>query len=416
MAGSINIWGCGYIGTLSSLYFSSLGNAVTGIDTAKSKIDSLKNRKSHFYEPGLNTLFQNIPNDNLDFKLNSEIDHNDPKDFDFICVSTPNKENGELDLEQIFRVIEEIHNDNHPHNIVIRSTIPIDSIIQLENVVSKYNKSSTLSFMPEFMREGNAIDDTFNNNLIIIGCDKNLTNNFQNIFNGKENRKINYVSKEAAASIKLVNNSWHALKIAYANEIGRIFSNYGVPVEELTQLFLSDEKLNLGKAYLKPGFAFGGSCLPKDTKGLVHLASKVTNSFPLIGHIIESNNEHIVAYKEWLIKELSQNKDLFIYGITFKKETDDLRNSSIIELIKHLSLHSDLNIWLEDPIIFNKTLFGENKRILEDLFIETTAKKLDPEVLKLPNLTVLNVYEYSLQDYTILPTHKVLTLKEFYGI
>lgn len=416
MAASINIWGCGYIGTLSSLYFSSLGNAVTGIDTAKSKIDSLKNRKSHFYEPGLDTLFQNIPNDNLDFKLNSEIDQNDPKDFDFICVSTPNKENGELDLEQIFRVIQEIHNDNHTHNIVIRSTIPIDSIIQLENLVSKCNKSSTLSFMPEFMREGNAIEDTFKNNLIIVGCDKNLRNSFQNIFNGKENREISYVSKEAAASIKLVNNSWHALKIAFANEIGRLFSNYGVPVEELTQLFLSDEKLNLGKAYLNPGFAFGGSCLPKDTKGLVYLASRVTNSFPVIEHIIESNNEHIVAYKEWLINKLSQNKDLFIYGITFKKDTDDLRNSSIIELIKHLTRHSDLNIWLEDPIVFNKTLFGENKRILEDLFKETTAKKLDPEVLKLPNLTVLNVYEYSLQEYEILPSHTVLTLNEFYGI
>jgi GDP-mannose 6-dehydrogenase len=369
----IRIWGCGYIGTISSIYFSKLGNHVEGIDVSQKKISLLNSGQCHFYEKGVNDLLlEGLSRGNLKFSFSSLL-LTDDVNFDFICVATPNSEDGLLNLSVLKKLIEDIHNDNKSHNIVVRSTITINDIDLLDKIVSNLNKTSTISYLPEFMREGNAIQDTFIHNQLVIGCDLKLQNQFKELFS-TETRTLNFVSKKVAGSIKLVNNTWHALKVSFVNEIATIYKQFGIKNDELFNLFINDTSLNLSKAYLRPGFAFGGSCLPKDTLALVTLSKNIERNCPIVSSILTSNSNHIFAICEWIHSNVKFSNGVVIKGLAFKPGTDDLRNSPTIELIYLLiakSYHkSNFRIIILDNYINYNLIMGESKIIYDNLLNE----------------------------------------------
>lgn len=331
--------GLGYVGLVSSICLAAKKHKIFGYDKDFSKIEFLKSKELYINEKNLNELF--IENFNR-FQFSNALDDNlYDSDLVFVCVDTPYDSKNVLNLSNLYNAIEEIADNKKNKSaltILIRSTIPPGTI---EHFNVKY-KEKNLMFIsnPEFLREGNAVEDFYEGDVTVIGGDNKLGIELcKKLYNGFRSKKIITSSKNAEL-IKFVNNSFHALKITFANEIGQICSSLNVDSNELMDIFKSDKQLNISEKYLSPGFAYGGSCLPKDTNGLKNLAQSLSLKVPLIESIEKSNNELITKAGD-IINSLNP-RNILIIGISFKKGTDDLRGSPMIELanvINHNKFH-----------------------------------------------------------------------------
>lgn len=399
---NINIWGCGYIGTLSSVYLASLGHNVIGIDVDADKIDSLTKGEAPFSEKDVNELLvKYISSGKLKFRQRG-FEH---ADMDVICVATPNSSSGELSMRFINTVAREIHINNTNAHIVIRSTIPVgyDQILR-----DKYSDDNLrVSLFPEFLREGNAVEDTFFHNQLIIGCARENQSQFELLLN-KDERDVLYVSNGVAGSIKMVNNSWHATKIAFVNEVARLFSNYNVDYNELLKVFRHDHMLNLGDAYLRPGFAYGGSCLPKDSRGMSALAMNKDVKIPMVDQVNSSNKEHLMHIRDNILRRHHPNIGIILSGMSFKKGTNDLRNSPSIELLEMLQDKVSVPIVLRDDSLRQNALFGENLRIFNNHLRHYTWFDSDTTY---NNHLVVNIHEYRF-DSNKLPNCVIVNIDD----
>ena len=336
--------GTGYVGLVSGTCFADLGNKVCCVDKDKIKINKLKNAISPIYEPGLDHLIRN------NFKAKRLHFTNDlekaikESQIIFICVGTPTKQGSNLvDLSQVYSVVKSISKYIKSYKIIVnKSTVPVTTGDQIEKIIGKKIKKSLFDVIsnPEFLREGEAIRDFKYPDRIVIGSNnKKVFKKMQLLYEPliKKGAKFFCTSRKGAELIKYASNAFLATKITFINEIANLCESAGINVEDVSVGMGSDARI--GSRFLRAGPAYGGSCFPKDTKGLVSIADKFKTNLSIVKSVIKSNQKR----KTLLTKRVSQilnskikNKKITVLGVTFKANTDDMRESSSLILIPYV--------------------------------------------------------------------------------
>ncbi len=353
--------GTGYVGLVSGACFSDLGNDVICVDKNENKINKLKDREIPFYEPGLEELvFKNYKNKRLNFSTNLK---NSVKKSDivFICVGTPTKKGGSAaDLSQIYEVVKVISSSiNNFKIIVTKSTVPVTTGDEIEKILSNKNNKSRFSVVsnPEFLREGEAIRDFIYPDRIVLGSnDKKSNRILKNLYLPLISKGANYIntSRRAAELIKYSSNAFLATKITFINEIANLCEKIGINVEDISIGMGLDKRI--GSRFLRVGPSYGGSCFPKDAKAIISTAVKFKTNLSVIKSVIRSNEDrskHILSRIFQILKNKVKNKKICFLGVTFKANTDDMRDTACLSMIPALSKKGAI-IKYFDPTGFKK--------------------------------------------------------------
>lgn len=386
----IAIFGLGYVGCVSVACLADFGHEVTGTDINHTKVDLLNKGIATIIEKDIDKLVSKGWKSGRIMATNDYIDALRYSDISIICVGTPNGRLGHLDLCYIYRVAENIgdglKNNNKFHVIIIRSTVlpgtnhRVGSIIE-EHAGRKRGDGFEVVSNPEFLREGSAVHDFFNPAYTVIGTSSDRAFAIVKSLYKGVNAPVKRTSIKVAETIKMINNSFHALKVTFANEIGNLCKCLGVDSHEAMALFCEDKQLNLSSYYLKPGFAYGGSCLPKDLSALKLIAHDNYVNTPVIDAIDRSNENQ----KQMLVDLIVQKgiKKIGILGLSFKRGTDDLRNSPIVEVAEQL-LGKGYELKIYDKNVYLSNLTGKNKEYinkhiphLEELISDTLEAVTD---------------------------------------
>ena len=379
--------GTGYVGLVSGVCFSDLGNDVICVDKDENKIDDLKKGKIPIFEPGLEELvIKNYKNKKLKFSTDLK-DSIKKSDIIFICVGTPTKKNSNgADLTQIYSVSKEISKYINKFKIIItKSTVPVTTGDEIEKIFKKKvikNKFSIVS-NPEFLREGEAIRDFIYPDRIVVGSnDKKSKNILRNLYAPLISKGAKFIStnRRAAELIKYASNAFLATKITFINEIANLCEKTGVDVEDVSIGIGLDKRI--GSRFLRAGPAYGGSCFPKDTKAIINTADKFKTDLSVIKSVIKSNS----LRSKLLLKKVSEilnkkikNKKICFLGVTFKANTDDMRDSSSLEMIPYLSKNG-AKIKYYDPTGFKKE-FNKIKNVTFSNSISHAVKESDLVIL-----------------------------------
>ena len=334
--------GTGYVGLVSGTCFADIGNQVICVDKDKNKIEKLNSGVSPIYEPGLDELIKkNYLSKRLSFSTNLKKSIKS-SDVIFICVGTPTKKNSiNVDLSFVYKCAKEIFkNTNKKKIIVTKSTVPVGTGDDIEKILRKKKNLFTVISNPEFLREGEAIRDFRYPDRIVIGSnDKKAFNIMRKLYAPLINKgsKFFTVSRRGAELIKYASNAFLATKITFINEIANLCEKSGVKVEDISLGMGSDTRI--GGRFLRAGPAYGGSCFPKDTKGLVSAANKYKVNLPVVKAVIKSNHDRINFLTQRVHKILGskiKNKKISFLGVTFKPNTDDMRDSTSLKMIPYL--------------------------------------------------------------------------------
>lgn len=340
----LSIFGLGYVGAVSAACFAHEGHKVIGVDPDARKVESVGNGRAPIVEPNLNEYLAGGVADGFLSTTTDPISAIHDTDVSFVCVGTPSAEDGSCDTTYLRMVSQQIGEalatkDGY-HVIVYRSTVPPSTTRKelmpiIEAASGKTcGKDFGIGFHPEFLRESTAIADFYEPPKTVIGgIDERSTDTIADMYDGIDDEVIR-TTIEAAEMVKYVDNTWHALKVSFANEIGKVCQATDVDSHEVMDIFVRDTKLNISSYYMRPGFAFGGSCLPKDVRGMNKLAQRYGLETPVIGSIIRSNQAQI-AHAVDLVRQTESDTIGFL-GITFKEDTDDLRESPILPVIAAL--------------------------------------------------------------------------------
>ena len=379
--------GTGYVGLVSGVCFSDLGNDVICVDKDENKIDDLKKGKIPIFEPGLEELvIKNYKNKKLKFSTDLK-DSIKKSDIIFICVGTPTKKNSNgADLTQIYSVSKEISKYINKFKIIItKSTVPVTTGDEIEKIFKKKvikNKFSIVS-NPEFLREGEAIRDFIYPDRIVVGSnDKKSKNILRNLYAPLISKGAKFIStnRRAAELIKYSSNAFLATKITFINEIANLCEKTGVDVEDVSIGIGLDKRI--GSRFLRAGPAYGGSCFPKDTKAIINTADKFKTDLSVIKSVIKSNS----LRSKLLLKKVSEilnkkikNKKICFLGVTFKANTDDMRDSSSLEMIPYLSKNG-AKIRYYDPTGVKKE-FNKIKNVTFSNSISHAVKESDLVIL-----------------------------------
>lgn len=356
-ATKVVVLGLGYVGCVSAACLAGLGNRVVGVDRDEFKVTAVNRGKSPFYEPDLeNLVAQGLAEGRLSATTNLA-EALPGADVAFICVGTPSDSNGNLDVTHIRRVCEEVARCRPAGSrmvLAVRSTVFPGTCDEVVRPI--VGADVPLVSHPEFLREGTAVRDFMEPSLVVIGSSEpeaaeRVASVYRNL-----NAEIHRVSLRTAEIIKYACNAFHALKISFANEFGTLASRLGIDPVEALSVFCRDEKLNISPAYLKPGFAFGGSCLPKDLRALIYRAGRLDLDLPLLRSILPSNREHL---ERGIHSALALSGRIGIYGLSFKENTDDIRESPVVALIEQL-IGKGRDIRIFDPHIRLANVYGSN--------------------------------------------------------
>ena len=372
--------GTGYVGLVSGVCFSDLGNDVICVDKDKNKIDLLKKGKIPIYEPGLSELaIKNYKNKRLTFSsdLKTSVKNSD---IVFICVGTPTKKNGtSADLSQIFNVAKELSSSINKFKIIItKSTVPVTTGDKIEKIISKKNNKKKFSVVsnPEFLREGEAIRDFIFPDRIVIGTNNKKSNKIlRNLYLPLISKGAQYIntSRRAAELIKYASNAFLATKITFINEIANLCEKIDINIEDISIGMGLDKRI--GSRFLRAGPAYGGSCFPKDTKAIISTADKFKINLSVIKSVVESNENrsNILLNRVYqILKKKIKNKKITFLGVTFKANTDDMRDSSSLIMIPTLSKKGAL-IRYFDPTGFKK----EFKKIKNVSYVNSIKKSVE---------------------------------------
>ena len=361
----IVVLGLGYVGCVTAACLAHRGFHVTGVDKDEYKVAAVNRGDAPFFEPGLQNLILAGSGAGLLMATTDVNSALQDADIALVCVGTPSEKNGNLNLAQLRRVTEEIAQitrlRSKPLIVAIRSTVFPGTC---ENVIIPcFQESPGVSVVanPEFLREGCAVKDFIEPSLIVIGGhDAAAQKKVADLYAGLGVEPC-LVSLGTAEMIKFACNAFHAVKISFANEIGTLAQSQGIPADEVMQTLCRDEKLNVSPAYLSPGFAFGGSCLPKDLRALVHRASHNDLQLPLLESVLSSNRQHLDRAVQRIL-DLPSGR-IGVYGLSFKENTDDLRESPVVSLIETL-LGKGRQIRIYDPHIQLDSIYGSNRSFL----------------------------------------------------
>jgi GDP-mannose 6-dehydrogenase len=364
----ISVFGLGYVGAVSAGCLAHDGHEVVGVDPVQLKVDFINQGKTPIIEPQIGEI---IADHAKTGRLRATTDPGEgirSTELSFVCVGTPSQLNGNLDLSHIRRICEQIgaalKAKNAHHTVVIRSTILPGTMRKvvipiLEEFSGK--KAGTdfgLCNNPEFLREGSAVKDFYGPPKTVIGEVNRSSGEVLAALYARLEAPLIRTSLETAEMVKYVDNCWHALKIGFANEIGNLAKAMAVDSHEVMKIFTQDTKLNISPAYLMPGFAFGGSCLPKDLRALNYQARLHDLELPILSSILPSN-EIQVRHGLQLVLD-SGHKRVGILGFSFKAGTDDLRESPVIELIERL-LGKGFDLRIYDRNVNVASLVGANR-------------------------------------------------------
>ena len=375
--------GTGYVGLVSGVCFSDLGNDVICVDKDKNKIDLLKKGKIPIFEPGLSELvIKNFKNKRLTFSTNLKKSINN-SDIIFICVGTPTKKGGSsADLSQIYNVAKEISSSINKFKIIItKSTVPVTTGDEIEKIMAKKNSKKKFSIVsnPEFLREGEAIRDfTYPDRIVVGSNDKRSNRILKNLYNPLISKGAQYLntSRRAAELIKYASNAFLATKITFINEIANLCEKTGINIEDISIGMGLDKRI--GSRFLRAGPAYGGSCFPKDTKAIISTADRFQSNLSVIKSVIKSNENRSNILLKRVSKILNnkiKNKKISFLGVTFKANTDDMRDSSSLIMIPSLSKKGAL-IKYYDPTGFKKE-FSKIKNVNYENSIKKTIEDAD---------------------------------------
>ncbi|HNL83312.1 MAG TPA: nucleotide sugar dehydrogenase, partial [Chitinophagaceae bacterium] len=403
----ISIFGLGYVGCVSLGCLAKNGHQVIGVDVHQQKVDLINKGLPTIVEKDIDTIiaeeFKNgkirATNDANDAVANSEIS--------IICVGTPSSKRGNLNLDFIYKVAEQIgqalKNKNSFHSVVIRSTVLPGTNEKVGEIIAEFsgkkrNKDFSIVSNPEFLREGTAVKDYYHPSITVLGGDSEIALEKVAALYKELPAPIEIVDIRVAEIIKYVNNSFHAVKVTFANEVGNISKSLGIDSHKVMELFCKDTHLNISPTYFKPGFAYGGSCLPKDLSGMVTLGKDNFINIPMLSHIDASNeNQKKIAYD--LIAAQKFKKIAFL-GLAFKEGTDDLRYSPSVDLAEKL-LGKGYSLKIYDKNVHISKLIGSNKSYIDEVLPHLSILITDNlgEAIEHADIVVLNHRNLDLENY-----------------
>ena len=375
--------GTGYVGLVSGVCFADLGNDVICVDKDNNKINNLKKGIIPIYEPGLEELvLKNYKNKRLNFSTNLK-ESIKKSDIVFVCVGTPTKRNSNsADLSQVYSVAKEISKSINKFKIIInKSTVPVTTGDEVEKIIAKKVSRKYFSVVsnPEFLREGEAIRDFIYPDRVVIGSnDEKSKKILKNLYSPLISKGAKFLStnRRAAELIKYASNAFLATKITFINEIANLCEKTGIDVEDISIGIGLDKRI--GSRFLRAGPAYGGSCFPKDTKAIVSTADKFKTNLSVIKSVIKSNeirSDILQKRVNLILKNKVKNKKISFLGVTFKANTDDMRDSSSLKLIPYLSRRG-AQIKYYDPTGFKKE-FSKLKNVEFSQSIQDSIKGSD---------------------------------------
>jgi GDP-mannose 6-dehydrogenase len=386
---NISVFGLGYVGCVSLGCLAKNGHHVIGVDTNPTKINQINSGKATIIEKEVDVIIAEQRSAERIVATDNVLEAVSGSDISIIAVGTPSTDKGHLNLQFIFKVAEDIgealKSKSSFHIIAIRSTIMPGTCDNVASLIEKISgKKRNLDFAivdnPEFLREGTAVRDYYNPPLTLIGSDNPQAAEKVADLYRQLPAEIIITDLKTAEIMKYINNTYHALKISFGNEVGNICAELGIDSHKVMEIFCKDKQLNISPYYFKPGFAFGGSCLPKDLKGLQTLAHDLYVEVPLIESINRTNEIQIQRAIKLIYKY--NNKKLGFLGLSFKAGTDDLRNSPTVSIIETL-LGKGCNIVIYDKNINMAMLTGTNKD-----YIDSRIPHLSNLLVKNPEIIV----------------------------
>ena len=382
----ISIFGLGYVGAVSLACLARDGHHVTGVDIDPVKLELIRARKSPILEEGIQELMRDVVTSGRVVVTNDALQAIRDTELTFVCVGTPSAANGSQDLTAILRLCEQIgvalKDKEEFHTIVIRSTVQPGTVEEkIEPILERHSGKKSgvdfgVCFQPEFLREGSSIRDYDHPPYTIVGgnCEA-AVNAVREVFQHLDTRFL-VTNMRVAEALKMSCNAFHALKITFANEIGRMSEALNIDAHEVMRLVCADKRLNISPAYLKPGFAFGGSCLPKDLRALTNIARQNDIVLPMLSSLLASNRVHIDHAVDKILK-LGRPK-VGMLGLSFKTGTDDLRESPLVLVAKRL-LGEGCELRIFDPEVQLSRLLGANRSYI-DANIPHLGELLCPDI------------------------------------
>lgn len=368
----VAVFGLGYVGCVSAAGLASLGHDVVGVDINPTKIQLVRDGKSPVLEPELNEL---LAAEVAGGRLRATEEPGSAVtecDVSLVCVGTPSSAGGKLDTAALERVVESIgaalRETTRRHTVVVRSTVlpgtSEDLVVPLLERAAGGRAGEDFGFAvnPEFLREGSSVADFRSPTRTVIGEWEPASGDVVETLYSSLPGEVFRVPPRVAEMTKYVDNAFHALKIAFANEIGAISRSLGLDSHEVMEIFRADTKLNISEAYLSPGFAFGGSCLPKDLRAMLYACRHADLDVPLLGSVLESNDRHLQRTVDLLVG--LGHLRVGIFGLAFKQGTDDLRESPMVELAERL-LGKGFDLKIYDPAVSLSKLVGANREYVE---------------------------------------------------
>jgi GDP-mannose 6-dehydrogenase len=361
----VAVLGLGYVGCVTAACLASLGHRVIGVDRDEFKVAQVMEGRAPFYEPGLGEMVQKAAQRGLLTATTSLDGCIEECDITLICVGTPSEPNGNIGLGQLRRACEEIAGHlgrrAKPLIVVVRSTVFPGTCEEVVIPALGDRSKFVLVSNPEFLREGVAVKDFVEPALVVVGGDDpDAVKRVAALYDALEVEPC-LVTLRTAEMIKYACNCFHAVKIGFANEIGSLCGRLDIPADEVMTTLCRDDRLNISPAYLKPGFAFGGSCLPKDLRALTYRASRLDLDLPLLQHVMESNEAHLQRAIERVLSLGAVN--IGVFGLAFKENTDDLRESPVVTLIEHL-IGKGRELRIFDPHIQLDQIYGSNRQFV----------------------------------------------------
>ena len=368
----VSVFGLGYVGCVTAACLADRGFRVVGVDVSPSKVDLINAGQATIVEEGIAELVRDAHAGGRLTATMSVADAVAATSISLVCVGTPSQPNGNLDLSYVERVCSQIgealRTKQDRHTIVIRSTVFPGTTATVARPAlerasgKKAGADFGLSMNPEFLREGSSIRDFNAPPFTVIGADDDETGRAVSALYDGIDAPLHVVATGVAEMLKYACNAYHGLKVGFANEVGNICKALGVDSHEVMRLFVQDTKLNVSKAYLMPGFAFGGSCLPKDLRAITYRARQLDVATPILSATLQSNDEQIERAFNMVMG--AGHRRVGVLGLAFKEGTDDLRESPMVTLVERL-IGKGIDIAIYDREVSHAKLIGANKEFIE---------------------------------------------------